>query len=459
MPQNVIVGQPAVFDASDSYDKKERTLTFVWNFGDGSESSIITPTHIYTKAGKYNIELKLTNSDGGSVTKTSTITVKNSNEVTTGFINTTSGLLLNEIVPNPQGNDSGEWLEIYNQNNEPVSVFGWLIKINNKNYPLPAKIIEPEGWQTFTKQEVNFTLNNQGGTITLVSPQGKEESTTYPNAPEGWSWSKINNVWQWTRNLTPGEDNKLSISAASDNNLTTDFLNTPVELDDVKDFASRTKILTQGNVAVSPGVFGKDLFLAGSGLQITLQQGDWPELEVGDLISVQGTVSQTISYGTRLLVKNPADIFIAERKVNIPQATNLEMEELTQDYAGWLITLAGEITKLDTKSLTLTHRDQSIKVALKYNGSWPKIKVGDQIKVTGFLVINNNEFKLWPRSAEDIVIDQEAIGRVAGVQDVAAISKNTNSNLLGYFFIAAAILILVVGYWWEKRKAKNNGNN
>ncbi len=54
-------------------------LTYLWNFGDGSTSTALNPTHIYNIAGTYTVKLTVTNVRGsntktvtGAITATST---------------------------------------------------------------------------------------------------------------------------------------------------------------------------------------------------------------------------------------------------------------------------------------------------------------------------------------------------------------------------------------------------
>jgi PKD repeat protein len=52
------------------------TITaYLWNFGDGSNSAAVSPTHIYQKAGNYSVKLTVTG-PGGSSAKTVTIQAK-----------------------------------------------------------------------------------------------------------------------------------------------------------------------------------------------------------------------------------------------------------------------------------------------------------------------------------------------------------------------------------------------
>ena len=56
-------------------DKSTDAYYWSWNFGDKTSSTLPSPTHKYTKAGKYTVSLKVKNA-AGSNTKTMSITVK-----------------------------------------------------------------------------------------------------------------------------------------------------------------------------------------------------------------------------------------------------------------------------------------------------------------------------------------------------------------------------------------------
>jgi gliding motility-associated-like protein len=73
-PANACPGTPIVF-TSTSTGGVPGPLTYVWAFGDGDTSSAISPTHIYTASGYYNITLTATNSKGcvSSLTKSAYI--------------------------------------------------------------------------------------------------------------------------------------------------------------------------------------------------------------------------------------------------------------------------------------------------------------------------------------------------------------------------------------------------
>jgi PKD repeat protein len=63
------------FDASASSDPERDTLTYSWNFGDGSTGSGVTTSHRYTKAGQYTVTLSVDDGHGGTDSKSGLITI------------------------------------------------------------------------------------------------------------------------------------------------------------------------------------------------------------------------------------------------------------------------------------------------------------------------------------------------------------------------------------------------
>jgi hypothetical protein len=63
-----LVTDPSVADSTAGF-------SFLWNFGDGSTSTSLTPSHSYAAAGTYNVSLSATDKDGATTTATTTALV------------------------------------------------------------------------------------------------------------------------------------------------------------------------------------------------------------------------------------------------------------------------------------------------------------------------------------------------------------------------------------------------
>lgn len=134
---------------------------------------------------------------------------------------TCEGIFLNEILPNPEGSDSGhEFIELYNPTNEAVSLDGCSIQTNanTKVYALPAISIEPGGYYAVYDIESGLTLaNNAGGTVWLLSSSAELQEISYPGElDENVSWARFGDIWQATYILTPNLENNLQLTKPCD---------------------------------------------------------------------------------------------------------------------------------------------------------------------------------------------------------------------------------------------------
>ena len=109
------LNQIVEFDATSSFDPDNDTLSYSWNFGDGSYGDEINEAHSYDTSGVYNIILEVSDSFGLSDLKTKQITILESEvEVIDLDIEMPQGLRINEFMVNPEGSDDMEWVEIFN---------------------------------------------------------------------------------------------------------------------------------------------------------------------------------------------------------------------------------------------------------------------------------------------------------------------------------------------------------
>jgi len=134
-----------------------------------------------------------------------------------------SGIVINEVLPNPEGipDAEGEWIEIFNQNNFEVLLSEWKItdtegKITTFSFPKETKI-SSQGFLVFWRTTTKITLNNDGDGLKLIQPDGKiVDEAVYEKAPRGQSYNRTNSGWAWSTNLTPGAVNFIPLSKAEE---------------------------------------------------------------------------------------------------------------------------------------------------------------------------------------------------------------------------------------------------
>lgn len=125
-------------------------------------------------------------------------------------------IFINEVLPSPKGADAeNEWIELYNSNNFEVDITNWQIQDTiglTKIYTFPAGIkINPFDFIILKRTETKITLQNSGDGLRLLNPNEKlVHSVDYPKAPQGQSYNKIRETWEWSTTLTPEKQNVIT---------------------------------------------------------------------------------------------------------------------------------------------------------------------------------------------------------------------------------------------------------
>jgi hypothetical protein len=127
-----------------------------------------------------------------------------------------AGVKISEIMPNPQGDDSGkEWVELFNSGNATTSLTGW--KLDNDHglstppaanaYVLGENLsISPKSYVVVTIPAGKFSLaNTKGDVIRLFRPDNVlKQYLNFPEAPENQSFG-MDEKGEWSYGLpTPG---------------------------------------------------------------------------------------------------------------------------------------------------------------------------------------------------------------------------------------------------------------
>ena len=83
------------FNATESHDPLSNTLTYFWDFGDGTNGTGLTVSHVYKQSGSFDVNLTVTNEAGIPASQVKTITI-NAASGPTGF---SFGLIAIILIP------------------------------------------------------------------------------------------------------------------------------------------------------------------------------------------------------------------------------------------------------------------------------------------------------------------------------------------------------------------------
>jgi len=178
------------------------------------------------------------------------------------------------------------------------------------------------------------------------------------------------------------------------------------QLIDFKDnLLNGEKVIIKGIVVAKPGTLGVNIFYV-NGFQVYSYYKNFPELNLGDKISVQGEIS-TSQKEKRIKIKKAEDIKILGRNF-YASPKQYKIDEINDSLVGFLIKTKGLIIEKTSGKIFLDDNENE-KELLVYFKSSAKIDLsgveeGDWLEVIGVLSKNNDELRLLPRSNEDLAV-------------------------------------------------------
>jgi len=123
------------------------------------------------------------------------------------------GIILNEILPDPIGNDEdGEFIELFNKNDFEIDLGKWtLTNRTDSSFSFPEKtVIGPKDFLAIYYKDSKLNLHNSDGErIFLKNPDNILASEIFfkEKAKNGQSYAKSNDEFFWTSVPTPGAEN------------------------------------------------------------------------------------------------------------------------------------------------------------------------------------------------------------------------------------------------------------
>lgn len=391
-------------------------------------------------------------------------------------------VIINEILPDPIGsNEEQEFIELKNISLETVDLTGcyltdntkskFIFKVTNgeKNSLAPGDVL------VIKRVESKIALNNTGvEVVNLFDPFGELiDSISYTGKKiEGKSYSRNENgEWLWSNMPTPGAANIFNIdeekeelkavvsavkTATSKAKATTKASAKNyglVEIKELKNIPDGAKVSVRGKVSVVPGIFGVQVFyLAGSGIQIYNYNKYFPQLKVGELVEVSGELT-TSATGRRIKTTALEDIKIIEEG-EPPKPQVVIIDEIGEDQVGWLVEVSGTVLEIKGRSIFLSSAEKEIDIYLKNHIDLKGLGIGegDQVKITGILIKNQENYRLLPRDKEDfIILEKNSVGSVKGEFEKGKLTLDFDNK--NYFWlILLAVFIIVIAWWFKYRK-------
>ena len=349
------------------------------------------------------------------------------------------GLRINEFLPNPTGSDSGEWIELYNNSSTTLNLFGFSLDDaagGSRPYVLPASATIPSfGYLTVDKADSKISLNNDQDEVRLIDPlQEIIQTIDYVKSSEGesYNYNELEDEWFWSKNISLNASNvlpdRLTIVGVFEEPLAADVekIYFPAE---VANLGKGDKIKLKGTItAVLNSVNARAVYVAAldeyqkvsleDGLQVySTNTSLLKDLQAGDVVEFSGYVSE--SGGFKRLNLNKESIVSIIGKVNLPEPVIISTIDVNEDFLNGLISIQGQMTEKKSNYFYLDDGDGEVKVVLRsFKISSDEIAEGDYLEVAGILTQSNGEFRLIPRSKNDLIIS-----KVLGAEETATSSE------------------------------------
>lgn len=435
--------EPLSFDASDSADPRGGLLRIIWNFGDETILTGGKVLHSYATSGVFAVTVLATSTAGTVGEK------KISVRIASGLATKNTGVKISEVMVNPEGADSREFIRLYNSSSSTVDLSGWKLIYKDKEYILPAKTnILPADSLIFFQAVTHFMLENTtGGKIELLTPDEAVANVfSFGKALEGQSFTSTSTLVAAQKIVKKITTKKVLLTMA-------------MSLTEAREAAKDTPVKVRGTVAALPGSFGVQYFYlidGATGIQVYQYKKLFPAMKVGDVVEVKG-VTSVASGIKRIKVSKKEDISV--RSVDATSSsTAVTLEELDEELAGALVKITGEVTEIKSNFMYVDDGTTEAVVYFKKGAKIDKKKFqeGELVEVEGVLEQAKSSLQIWPRNQNDIrVIGQSE--DLLKKQVLTSVTANPDTAEKYLTATAGGITTLLLGFLAKARGAAVRG--
>lgn len=209
-------------DFQVSYPGATDETKYTWNFGDGHKSYLQKARHKYEETGIY--EASVTVRGDKKDFQNFTVEVEDYSAPKIRII---------QVVPNPKGKDSKEFIVLENKSKNKINLKDWSIATGWKslvNHPIRDDfIIKPGKSKKLAKKTCAFTLNNSQSKIELRYPDGNAAQKLKYNRKkdkieDNEAFEKNGKNWTWNKPQSSLDENPNDTEIPEDNNSSTESI-------------------------------------------------------------------------------------------------------------------------------------------------------------------------------------------------------------------------------------------
>lgn len=307
-------------------------------------------------------------------------------------------VLINEILPNPDGKDTeGEFIELYNTSPETVSLQDWQLRINTKSFAFDTHTIEGEEHLAIPRTDSKLTLSNSKTfTIELLAPNNEiYDSVTIIGQENHHSFAKHTSTWSWTSTSTPGLANIITQEVISSSKESEKI--PEVSLSEIYNQDHNTKLTTEGVIIRDSSLNAKYIYISNGEdiIKVYSTKKELSTLTKGQHIKVSGTwfANQNNTY---LRIKDFSEDITVLGTTNIPIHSTITTSDLKLLPLFHYATVTGTVDNQSGRTWNLITPDATLKVELAKDLDLqkPEFTKGDTMTVTGFIDIERGVRRL-----------------------------------------------------------------
>ncbi len=401
-------------------------------------------------------------------------------------------VVINEFLPDPVGDDAGEWIELYNPGATDFPLLGWrLDDAEGGSAPFlfgAADAVPAGGYLVVDRSRDRLALNNDGDSVRLIDAAGDVAgSVSYVDAPEGKSFARYADGWRWS-NPTPGRENletdveaaatvtaEQSPAAAAPESAATAIEDSAEEsaisatISELSELDEGSLVNTEGIVSMPPGVVAKTVMAvqdaeAESAILVRLSGRQMPDLSAGSRVGIIGRIR--ISNGESAIYARAADVTALPG--GALSSVSSTLGEIAEAASGLSVAVTGPVSAVGKNWLKITDEtgEHETKVVLPKGwrpvptvGSRATAKAVVRRRTTGVELIVLDRTGLVvetsaPAAEQAAAPEEKPPDPVAPAAPIRLEAKSGPTPYAAYGFAAAAMgAAVLAAAVWRKRQA------